>query len=90
MDQAFYNRILAGLKAIYSLRRSPHHGTPMKWELKPDGIYAMLIEQYGLGEQTVEFSFRTAATMSWCKMETADSIKIFGERYTLDGEKLSR
>lgn len=90
MDQAFKDRILNGLKAIYALRRSPWHGTPVAFEMKPDGIYADVTEQGGLNEEKMaQFSFRTAATGSWCNWSSADSIKMFGQRYTLDGAPLS-
>lgn len=90
MEQEFYDRILNGLKAIYVSRHSPHHGTPIKWELHPDQIYATVTEQYGLSEQKVDFSFRDSASWSWREYTHADSLKIFGERYTLDGERIGR
>jgi hypothetical protein len=87
MEQTLYTRVLNGLKAIYAQRRSAWHGTPVSFEMKPDGIYGVITEQGGT-EKNAEFSFRDSATGSW--KAGGDSIKIFGQRYTLDGEKISR
>jgi hypothetical protein len=87
MDSTLYARVLNGLKAIYAQRRSAWHGTPVSFEMKPDGIYGVITEQGGLNSQkTAEFSFRDSVTGSW--KAGGDSIKIFGQRYTLDGEKI--
>lgn len=87
-ERSHNERVLNGLKAIYARRRSPWHGTPTSWTLSPNGIDAEVTEQYGLSTQTIGFSFRDSRTGLW--KAGGESIKIFGERYTLDGQPLQR
>lgn len=78
-----YVRVLDGLKRIYSQRHSPWHGCPISW--RPVGVLgdAALTEQMGSKVVEVGFSFRNAATKWWDP--AGNVIKIFGQRYTLDG-----